>query len=124
PAQDARRWALVGVAVLAAGLVAFTVDPRLGLGGLALFAAPLLIVVPECGVLLLTAMLPFDELSAFDAAGTLSFTRLVGIGVLCAWLVHVVARGRNVRLGSGGRWLAAYVAFAAVSLIWADDRTS
>jgi hypothetical protein len=114
-------WGLAALGLLAAGIAAFTTDPRMGLVMLGLLAAPLFVFVPELGVLLLAAVLPFDALAGVTEEGSFTLTRLIGAGLLGAWALHVIARRQRVRLGRPGLWLSGYVVFAAASTAWAVD---
>lgn len=115
-------WGLVAAAgVLVAGLAAFMVSPKLGLLALGVPAVPVLVLAPDKAVLLVLAALPFDAVASIAGAGTITLTRLLGMAVLGGWVLHVLVRRRQLRVGAPGYVLLAYVAFAAASTLWAED---
>jgi len=122
PADGTLPWLVGAVALLAGGLIAFLVDPRLGLVVAAVPLAPLLVLRPEYGLYLLFAVVPFDAVAALsEDEGASTLTRLLGIAVLGAWVIHLLGNRRSVRLGTAGTVLMAYVVFAATSIAWSVD---
>ncbi len=106
--------------VLAVALV--SADPKLGLAVVGVALLPVLIAAPFAGFLLLVALVPFDAVASLGLPGTLTATRALGVVVMGCWLVSRLARG-EVRLpGLPGWLLLLWVAFAATSVLWADDR--
>ena len=116
-----RAWIIGGAAAVLTGLAAYDIDPRAGIAVLGAAAAPLLVVMPQRAFLILVAALPFDALASLAESRTLSLTRLLGVAVLGGWLAHALITRTPIRLGRAGWLLAAYVAFAALSVAWAPD---
>ena len=53
-------WLGAGIVLLVLGIAGFLVHPALGLGAIALLAAPVFVVAPKYALLFLVALLPFD----------------------------------------------------------------
>lgn len=122
PERDAGRgWVAAGAGTVALGLTAYSVDARLGLVVAGLAAAPLLLVAPVWGLLLVVAVVPFDAVAGILSGRAFTLTRLIGMGALGAFAAHALLLRRPIRLGRPGMLLAAYVGFAAVSVWWAAD---
>jgi O-antigen ligase len=112
------------VVALPLGVLAFFAHPKLGALALASLVAPLLVISPRHGLLLLIAALPIDAVGSLGPPGTATITRLLGVGVMAGWVLHVLLRRERVVLGRPGGLLLAYLAFAASSLLWAEDRAA
>jgi O-antigen ligase len=113
-------WVAAAGLLLVVGLAGFLVHPVLGLAVVGLLAAPLFVTAPQYGLLLFVAILPFDAL-LLSQESAVSPTRLLAMVLLGGWIVHLIVEGRRVRLARGAWLLAAYVAFAAVSVGWAAN---
>lgn len=113
-------WIAVAGVLLLLGLAGFLVHPILGVGVLGLLVAPAFVLAPHYALLLFVAVLPFDAVLSSDGGG-MSITKLLGLALLGGWLLHVVFERRRVRVPWPAWWLAAYVAFGAVSIGWAAD---
>jgi len=114
-------WVVGGGCVLLLGSLAFFIDPKLGLAALGLPAVPFLVLHPAHALLAFIAAMPFDAVASLLPDRTLTLTRLLGVGVLGCWIVHVLVRRERVRLTLSGLLLAGYVAYAAASYFWADN---
>ena len=113
-------WLGAATVLLAVGLAGFLVHPVLGMGVIALLAAPVFVVAPKYALLPLVALLPFDAVSALEADGA-SMTRLLGIALMGGWVVHVLVEKDRVRVTRPATILGLYVAFATLSVVWAAD---
>lgn len=109
-----------GALLLVLGAGAFFVNPKFGAAALGLPALPVLVMFPAHAFLVLVAALPFDAVAGL-IPGTLTLTRLLGVGVLAGWAVWVLVNRVRVTLTTPGLLLCAYVAFAALSYFWADN---
>ena len=115
-------WLLLGGTVLVAGVAARFLGTTAALAALAVPLVPLLVLAPQHALLLVIAAIPFDAVAALGDARTLSVTRLLGTAVLGGWVLHAIVFRRRLQLEAPARWLLAYVAFAGVSIYWADNR--
>lgn len=113
----------LGALALAAGIVAFLASPKLGLLSFGIALAPLLVIAPDKAVLLVFAAVPFDSISSLGPPGTLTLTRTLGLAVMAGWVVNMLLRRQRPRFGTPGYLLLAFIAFAALSSIWAEDRS-
>jgi len=115
------RWVSAGVGLLALGIVAYLVSPKLGILALGLPGVPLLVLYPALGLLGLIALIPFDSVASLVPSNTLTLTSLAGMVVMGGWLVHLLVRRSRLRLSGPGLLLLAYVLFALLSLSWTAD---
>jgi O-antigen ligase len=110
-----------GIALLAAGALAFLLSPRLGVVALAVPLGLLLWTSPALGTALLLFMLPLEELAALTPDGVLTLHKLLGVAVFAAWLVRALVHREEVRVPPGLLPLALLVAWGATSMLWAVD---
>jgi putative inorganic carbon (HCO3(-)) transporter len=121
------------VAIVAVGLLvggAAAVQPGLAIAAvLALALLPLVLAKPFVGF---AALLFFSFLESYGALpGALSLTKILGGILVLAWLAFVATRSRAERHARGllsrqpflAAALALFVAWAAMSLVWAEDPT-
>ncbi len=117
-----RAWLAVGLATLGLAILAFMERPVFGAAVLVLPLAPLAVLQPRWAFLAVVLALAFDDISGIGEVGSATtLTRLLGVGAIGAWFLHVIDRRQPLRLGKPGAWLAAYVAFAVASIAWAPD---
>ena len=109
-----------GAAVLlvVAGL-GFTVDPRLGMLGLAAPLALAMVASPAVGTGLLLLAMPLEELAAITGGGTLN--KLVGLAAVGAWLLRALLRRERIAAPPVALPLAGLVLWGAASALWAVD---
>lgn len=111
----------VGALVLPLGVLAFFVHPKLGALALGALVAPVVLLSPEHGLLLLVAALPTDAVSSLGPPGTATVTRLLGLAVTVGWALNVLLRRQRIVIGRAGHLLLAYIAYSALSILWAPD---
>ena len=107
-----------GVLLVAAG-IGFTVDPRLGILGLAAPVAFAMVASPAVGTGLLLLAMPMEELAALTGGGTLN--KLLGLTAVGAWLLHVLLRRERIGVPGAALPLVGLVLWGATSTIWAVD---
>ena len=115
-------WLVLAVAtiLLLAGTVAFAIDARLGV---ALLVAPVVVAVvlsPPAGAALLFFLLPLEELAAFTGG---MVTKLFGVAVVAGWLLHALLWREPIGAPVIGVPVAAFVFWAALSVLWAVDQS-
>ena len=108
-----------GAGLLAAGVLAWTIDPRLGVAALAAPVGLLLVVSPPIGTALVFFALPLDELSALVGGGALN--KAVGVAVVGGWLLHALLQREAIAAPLIAIPLAGFVLWGAVSTLWAFD---
>ena len=99
--------------------IAFTVDPRLGMLGLAAPVALAMIASPAVGTGVLLLAMPMEELAAISGGGTLN--KLIGLSAVGAWLLHTLLRREPIRAPAIALPLAGLVLWGAASVLWAVD---
>lgn len=112
---------IVGSVALLFGIAGFMVSPKIGLATLGLPLIPLLVIAPAKALLLFFAALPFDSIASLGARGAATLTRLLALAVSAGWILSMILRRQRPRFDVPGYLLLAYLAFAAVSSIWAED---
>lgn len=122
--RQSALWLLLGFVLLLAGLAAFMASPKLGIMALGLPALPLLVLFPPQALMLVIALVPFDAVASLGPPRSTTITKLVAVAVIAGWVVHLLIRRQRLRMGGPALLLVAYVAFAAASSIWAEDRAA
>jgi hypothetical protein len=107
--------------VLAAGVAAFVLDPRLGVAALGLPALVVVAASPSLGAALLLFVLPLEELASLVSGSMLTFHKLLGMAVIGAWGLRVLVRRERVRLPPTAAPLGALVLWGACSTLWSVD---
>lgn len=111
------------LAILAVVLIGFgigTLRPTAvaALSGLAV--VPVLVAQPFIGIVAVTATFPFEAAVMFGGA---TITKLLGVMVAAAWVLHKLLRGESwSAIARGGLLIivALLLGFAALSIFWAD----
>jgi hypothetical protein len=114
----------IGAAALLVGGLAFFVNPKLGIAALGLPAAPVFVLYPAHALMAFVAAMQFDSVASLLPDRTLSLTRILGVAVIGGWAVWALMNRQRVRLSAPGLLIGGYVAFAAFSWFWAENRAA
>jgi O-antigen ligase len=103
------------------GVLAFAEQPRLGVVVLGLPVALLVAVSPAAGTAFLLLALPLEELGAMGPGGMPTLHKLLGVGVVGAWLLQALVRRQSIRVPAMVLPLVAYVVWGGTSALWSVD---
>jgi O-antigen ligase len=108
-----------GLAAVAIGGAAFSLDARLGLLVLALPVGVLMLSSPLVGTTLLLFAMPLEELSAIVPG--LPLNRLLGVVVVGMWLLYALVRRRRIRVPGIALPAMGFILWGGASALWAVD---
>src|SRR5262249_48947181 len=92
--------------------------------GVAALTLPLVVAIaasPPIGVAVLLFALPLEALGAVTPGGVLTLSKLLGVAVVGAWLLHALVLRQPIHLTRASVTLVAFVLGAAASAVWAVD---
>ncbi|HJQ75405.1 MAG TPA: O-antigen ligase family protein [Gaiellaceae bacterium] len=104
--------------VLAGGVAAYTLDPRLGVAALVAPVVAAFLLSPPTGTALLFFVLPLEELAAIT--GGLA-TKLLGLGVVGGWLLHALLWRESIGAPRISAPVVGFLLWAAASALWAVE---
>jgi len=111
----------VGSAALAVGAGAFALAPTLGAAVVALPIGLLVLASPAVGTALLLFVLPLEELAAIAPGGGLTLHKLLGVGVIGAWLLRALVMRQPIVLPLVSLWVGGFLVWAVASALWAVE---
>jgi len=112
---------------ISGALWAFFLGEMLILKGIAIAAAALMgaliFMEPLVGLCLMAFLVPLEEVRPFFG-GWLTPTKAVGVVTFVSFLVYAHLRREMARFDKQSRWMFAFAAWAALSFLWAREKSS